>query len=140
MHDRSYTFVTVVYEKEYEFLALQARSMRKYCPRALVFAIIVIDNGRKPLRPSLRDRLLAEYGDLAERVRFVRATEISANLVRSGWWNQQVLKLLVARLVQSERYVILDAKNHLVFDLKADFLESKDGRAAIEYQDWNNRV
>ena len=35
---------------------------------------------------------------------------------------EQVLKIMIARIVKSERYVVLDAKNHLVFPLTINFL------------------
>ena len=40
---------------------------------------------------------------------------------------QQALKLLVARKVDTPRYILLDAKNHLVRPLTRDFVETPDG-------------
>jgi hypothetical protein len=49
----------------------------------------------------------------------------------TGWRSQQVLKLCVAALVESDAYVVLDAKNHFVAPMSADFFRAPDGRARV---------
>jgi hypothetical protein len=133
--DRKYTFVTVVFEDDYPLLSLQARSMGRYCPSCLIDSIIIIDNSNRALSLRWKSRLLIGYGRLANFVKFVNACEIarippsSSGLI--GWWSQQVLKLMVSRIIDSSRYIVLDAKSHLVYTLQRDFLESSDGRACI---------
>ena len=113
-------------------LLLQARSMRLYCPADLAQAIIIIDNSDAGMLAKRRSKaLLAEYGALSDRVRFVRARDIASVPPTDGWYKQQVLKLMVSSLVESERYVIFYAKSHFVFHLKREFLEAPDGRACV---------
>jgi hypothetical protein len=50
-----------------------------------------------------------------------------------GWVTQQILKVMIARNVKSERYVVLDSKNHFVFPLTRDFLEDKNDRASMMF-------
>jgi hypothetical protein len=129
-----YTFVTVVFEDDYPLLNLQARSMYKYCPKEIVDSVIIIDNSERALPPYCKKRVLAAYGDLATVVKFVSARDISELPQPDsayGWRTQQVLKLLVSRQILTSRYIILDAKNHLVYPLRRNFLESPDGRARI---------
>src|SRR5262245_65860 len=127
-----YTFATVVFERECALLALQARSLRIYCPRDLIAAIIVIDNSERGLPDATCRELLAEYGDLAGIVRFVPATSVASTERAKGWQSQQLLKLLVANIVETERYVVLDAKNHLVTPLGRQHFEASDGRASVQ--------
>jgi hypothetical protein len=121
-----FTFVTVVFEAEYDLLSLQARSMRLYCPLEIVQGILVIDNSRTPISLNRQDRIRREYGHLSHFVQFVRYKQLAK--MPDGWWTQQVAKLLVSRIVQSKKYVVLDAKTHLIGELSREFFESPDGR------------
>ena len=57
-----------------------------------------------------------------------------------GYTAQQILKLMVATHVQTERYVVLDAKNHFVFSLTPEFLEAPDGRARIHVHGYKGHL
>ncbi|MFP7760249.1 DUF6492 family protein [Marisediminicola sp. LYQ85] len=116
---RTLSLVTVVFEAEYPLLELQARSMAAFLSRETVREIVVIDNSWKPMSDRTRRRILRAYGPHTDRVRFVGHREIAAVPPSIGWMRQQILKLEVARLVSSDAYVVLDAKNHLV--AHADF-------------------
>ena len=102
--------------------------MRLYLPPAMVDEIVVIENFGAGRHVAWRDRLSLEYGHLAGRVRFRASETMIPTPPASGWWTQQVLKILVHQVVTSDRYVVLDAKNHLVRPLHPDFLEAADGR------------
>jgi hypothetical protein len=125
---RRYSFVTVRFEGDAGLLDLQARSMRQYCPRDLVDEIIIVDNSCQG-STRWQGGLLRQYGDLADRVQFIPAAVIAAiPKEANGWFSQQVLKIKVAEIVRSDRYVLLDAKNHLVSPLGREFLESSTGQ------------
>jgi hypothetical protein len=125
------TFVSVVFEAEYLLLQLQARSMSRYLRPELVGDIFVIDNSARVMPEAVRSRLLENYGVLSEIVQVLRPDEICEVPGTIGWRSQQVLKLAVARLVRTERYVVLDAKNHLVRPLERSLFEAPDGRARV---------
>jgi hypothetical protein len=40
---------------------------------------------------------------------------------------------MIARIVKTKRYVMLDAKNHFVFLLTRNFLEAQNGRASMMF-------
>lgn len=124
MSGRKYTFVTVAHELDWSILRLQARSMCLYLPQDLLAEIIVIDNSSAGSPAEFRDALSHEYGNLISKVRFLAAREIAAIPKTSGWFSQQILKLMVSNEVSTDRYVVLDAKNHLVFPLQRNFFES----------------
>jgi Family of unknown function (DUF6492) len=133
MNRRRYTFVTVGYPEETGLLRLHARSMRLYCPADLIDQIIIVDNSHPVASNRWRVDLLQQYGNLAKLVRFLPASQLAdmSSSGATGWWTQQVLKLKVAEVVRSERYVVLDAKNHLVKQLEGSFLENADGVARL---------
>ena len=107
--------------------------MRLHCPPDLIDRIIVIDNSNTLLSPAKRDRILEQYGTLKQFVDFLAPKDIAQIPKTSGWWSQQVLKLAVSDIVSSERYVVLDAKNHLVSALGRDFLEAPSGQARVNF-------
>jgi hypothetical protein len=137
---RKYSFVTVVYEVDFDLLALQARSMQRYCPEKMIDSIVVIDNSLHPLPRDKKLRLITEYGRFAKFVRILRAEEIARIPETNGWTAQQILKLMVATHVQTERYVVLDAKNHFVFNLTPEFLEAPDGRVRIDVHSYKGHL
>jgi hypothetical protein len=136
MNAQKYTFITVVFEAEYDLLALQGRSMQLYCPLELIDSIVVIDNSRSPISPDNKGRIIDAYGSLANFVRFLTARDVAQLPEAKGWLTQQILKLMAAKFIQTERYVILDAKNHLVCQLGREFLEAPDGRARTKMGDY----
>ncbi len=131
-----YSFVTIAHADDEWLLRLQARSMRLYLPPALVGEIVVVENFGAGRHVAWRDRLRAEYGDLADRMRFVPSELLGPMPPAPGWWTQQALKLLACRDVASPRYVVLDAKNHLVRPLRRGFLEAADGRMLARRYDY----
>jgi len=124
---QKYTFVTVAHEADWGVLALQARSMNLYLPADLAAEIIVVDNSSAGAPAEVRGALRRNYGDLISKVRFLSANEIAdIPETTNGWLSQQILKLMVCQEVSTNRFVLLDAKNHLVFPLQRSFLESGD--------------
>ena len=122
------TLVTVVFEPELPLLLLQARSMSRYLEPDFVAGILVIDNTARGIPPRLWSSILGEYGALAPVARLLRADDVAVVPRATGWNSQQVLKLAIARSIDTDRYITLDAKNHFIRPSgRADF-EAPDGR------------
>jgi hypothetical protein len=138
---RRYTFVTVVFSDDDGLMTLQARSLRRYLDASLVDRIIVIESPHRAHAYGRQDALRREYGALARRVRFVDVRRV-AGIPRyvSGWFAQQILKLLVARIIRTERYVVLDAKNHLVAPWQRGHLEAPSGRMRLRPMNYTENV
>lgn len=130
-----YTICIVAHETDYDALCFQAQSFSKYLSRLLVEQIIIIEN------PKLSDhrKLKQQYGRLKDLVQIIpgEALAPSEAFRWTGWWSQQILKLMVADIVKTERYVCLDAKNTLVFPLKRNFLE-KNGKPRSFHVDYTD--
>jgi len=127
--DGSLSAVTVVFEAEVPLLELQARSMARHVPVDVFDEILVIDNTRRGLPDRARRRLLAEFGDHADRIAFASRADLSPTAPdMTGWRTQQCLKLMAARRLTSGRYVVLDAKNHFIrTTTRRDFLDPATG-------------
>jgi hypothetical protein len=101
--NRPTTFVTVVFEGDELMLRLQARSIARYA-RALPGArIIVIENFRSPRTVGWREQQRALRRPCAERA-LHRCPRSGVNAKYDGWWKQQVLKLVIARHVETDTY------------------------------------
>lgn len=118
-------------------LGLQARSLDVHLSHDLVAEIVLIDNSSAGLPADYRNALRRNYGKLADQVRFLGAREV-ADIPdhTNGWFSQQVLKVMISEQISTDRYVVLDAKNHLVSPLQRSFLEAggKIRSALTNYQ------
>jgi hypothetical protein len=138
MSRSKYSFVTVVYEQEYDFLLLQARSIRIYCEPDIVESIIIIDNFKSALSPRQRERLRTEYGNFSVKVEFINARDIVCLPQMDGWWSQQILKLMISDKISCEKYLILDAKTHLIFPLKAELLHASNNLPFVNVYEYHS--
>ncbi len=122
--ESSLSAVTVVFEADIPLLELQARSMARHVPDGVFDEVLVLDNTRAGLSPRARRRIRAELGAHADRLAFVSRAAFHLEPTASGWRSQQSLKLLAARVLTADHYVVLDAKNHFIRATTAvDFLD-----------------
>lgn len=127
---RSWSVVTLFFEGDAGLMQLQARSFARFCHPSLFREIIVVDNRQDRSGDILR--LLDAFGPLRDRVRIIPTmgvVDIPDGV--HGWMAQQAIKLAAADLVTTDRFVVLDAKTHLVAPLLPSFLEAPDGRMRI---------
>ena len=126
--DRSLSAVTVVFEAEVPLLELQARSMARHVPDGVFDEILVIDNTRRGLSSRTQERIRTELGGHAARLAFATRSELGGDGSSSGWRVQQSLKLMAARRLAADHYVVLDAKNHFIAPTtRADFFDAATG-------------
>ncbi len=125
---RRYSFVTIGFGGDAGLLQLQARSMKLFCPADVVEEIVIVDNSSS-LSNSWQQKVVGQYGHLADAVKIVPADSIACIPADThGWFAQQILKIMVAKVIRSERYLIMDAKNHLIKGLTREYLETPAGR------------
>jgi hypothetical protein len=123
-----FDFVTVVYEAEHPLLHLQGRSFARYLDSATANRLVIIDNSRPRMRSRNTVALLREYGCAGSPVEVVTPKDLEITVDTWGDRGQQALKLAIADRIDTPRYVVLDAKNHLIAPLNGDWLEAPDGR------------
>lgn len=125
----SLTLVTVVFEPEIPLLALQARSLSRFVANGDFAKIIVIDNTARGMSIRATRNLLVAYGRWEAKVEILRPATIANLPPCRGWIGQQVLKLLVHEHVNSEFYLVLDAKNHWQRPTTQASFVNPDGRS-----------
>lgn len=132
------TFVSVVFEAEFPFAVLQARSFARYVGADMVEEILVIDNSSGGMPAAVRKDMLEAFGPLAARVDVLRPEDICRIPASIGWRSQQVLKLSVAARVRTELFVVLDAKNIFVAPPGDEFFRAADGRPRVTAYSYRN--
>ena len=110
-------FVTIIYNNKTELnlMKLQAISM-KYVDINLINNIYIIYND---IGDYNIDDILPFYPEnLRNKVTVVYNRDVhncfKNNILEFPWHKQQILKLLVANIVKSKYYLILDGKNHFI--------------------------
>jgi hypothetical protein len=136
----TYALVTVAHAADYTLLRLQASSLSRYMRLGSADEIWVIANQGLQGSAAWQDALRREYGLLADRVRFLDARDVATiPNATAGWLSQQILKLMVARVLTTDRYVVLDAKNHLVCPMSLDFFEVRGKlRSSCVNYEWHS--
>lgn len=132
------SLVSVVYEAEVPLQLLQARSVARFVPPGAVAGLVVLDNTRRGLPPGQRAELLDAYGEHGPALRVLRPADLGDLPGAVGWRHQQVLKLVVAEVLPTSRYVVLDAKNHFVGAWDAGAFVSPSGRMRARYQSYED--
>ncbi|MEH6453171.1 MAG: DUF6492 family protein [Psychromonas sp.] len=117
-------------------LEMQARSIARYLPIAMVEKIIVIDNTENGISRSFISRLKNNYSHFAESLEVVPATDVCVCAAERGWINQQLLKLAICKYIQSKKYVVLDAKNVFISDVISTFFLDGSERACVNSRDF----
>lgn len=130
-----YTVVTVAHTVDLPLLTLQARSLCRHLDRQFVKQIILIDNSVATTLPL--DQLLPCYGGLPVTVLLAsQVADLPPDL--GGWYTQQILKLLVSQHVGTQRYILLDAKNHFISACNQSVFEMPDGRIHTSPTDYTD--
>ena len=125
----SLSAVTVVFEAEVPLLELQARSVARHVQDGVFDEVMVIDNTREGCRRESRQRIRAELGSHADlhhvhhanrpprRCASGRGVALAADPQADGCGTPQ-----------TDRYVVLDAKNHFIArTTRADFFDASHG-------------
>ncbi|CAI9122431.1 DUF6492 family protein [Brytella acorum] len=136
------TFVTVVFSGEFANLLLQARSLSLYGNDAIKKWIIILNDEieiseKNKIFISLRDELIGAHFEVVWIDRR-EMTDYDFSEI-PGSRSQQIIKILVSNIIDDKLYVLLDAKNHAIRELKPDFFV-RDDRPIVhkqEYEDWN---
>ena len=111
---RRMDIVTVTCSKDISAVRLQAHSMARFMRSRCRHLIIIEDTAMD--EAAWRADIISNHGDndivVIDGDDLLRRT--LGDIDASGWVRQQLMKLLAARLVQSDRYLILDSKNFLI--------------------------
>lgn len=116
-------FVTIVFNNkiELELLKLQAISF-KFVELSCIGNIYIFYNDDNNTK-SVLDNIKSFYPiDIQSNVKIIYR-DSNYNNEDSNWTNQQIFKLLMSKFVESDYYIVLDAKNHFIRKIEiSDFV------------------
>lgn len=127
-----YSFVTVTYQDDYASLAMQAYTMSMFLTPQMVEEIIIVDNSIDDKFPL--EKYINYYRWLSDRVKVIAGNEFTRI---KGWYGQQIIKLKVANIVKTPRYIAFDGKNHLLSAVPTDFFETPGGKVKTFLMNYN---
>lgn len=123
--------VVIGFTGELRLLQLQARSIRLYANEATFNRIFIVvnDNDYLAFKAFFETEILPEYGPHADRVDLMDYRSVTGKpYKKTGWRSQQALKLMMARHVEADQYLILDSKNHFIRPVDQSCFMAPDGR------------
>lgn len=101
-------------------------------PRKHIGDIHILWTSTKKIKPYQSE--LDEVKNLvaANKTVYVHDFEWQVNhFPKSGWFAQQILKLKIASIIKSDFYVVMDSKNTVIRDFKADTIFSACNQAKV---------
>lgn len=124
----SMDLVCVTFEGDARLNVLQVLSVERLFDHSGIGTYFIILNGvdNKSLREFFSKELRGRVSpELEAKMVFREANDVLGGHEGIGRRNQQLLKLMIAREVTSETYLLLDAKNHFIrHSSRADFFHS----------------
>jgi len=108
--------VCIAYEGDARLMVLQMLSVDRLLAHTGLGKYVVILNGADngALETFIRGEIFTRIStELRDRVVFIDGRSI-LGAESAGWRDQQALKLLIAKHLTSDHYMLLDAKNHFI--------------------------
>jgi hypothetical protein len=133
-------FVTIVFNDaiEIQLLKLQAFSFQLVDP-TLIHRILIVFNDSKDLDSeftAIFEHVIPYYPpNIRNKVRLVFTKELDLDLPYSDWYTQQVVKIQVSKIVETEYYLVLDGKNHFIKNIQKSMFFNNRGKPYLYVND-----
>lgn len=125
-------FVTVVFDDEINLLFLQAHSISKYVDPLIINKIYIIYNDKNYsyFEQYFYKTIYDQYDLLKNCVVLLNYLQLfdTKTILNecSGWRMQQLIKLIVSKIVSVDYYLVLDSKNHFIRNLNLESFIKKN--------------
>jgi hypothetical protein len=134
-------FVTVVFNDvtEINLLKLQALSL-KFVDYKLINNIIIMFNDNKNLNQQFTKQF---YNDIIQyypenlkiKIKLIFLQVLDLDFINTDWFTQQLVKIQIAKIIQSKYYLMLDSKNHFIKHTTKKIFFDEDDRPYIYFND-----
>jgi hypothetical protein len=129
-------FVTVCFDDDLPQLKLQASSMSVFLKNFPVDTIwLCINSNQFEQCNQYIQQVMPYYGWLKSKVKIINGQQLDPT-GKDGYTNQMQLKILIAKLISTDWYCILDAKNFLTAEWTLDHIVV-DNKYISVYKDKN---
>jgi len=120
-------FVTILFNNDVEkdLLKIHAYSF-KYVDLDIINKIYVLFNddveNKLTFKKLFEEDIINYYPTEARnKINLVFLDDIGLDFKKSNWFTQQIVKIVVSKIIKSKYYVVIDAKNHFLENIKIDY-------------------
>lgn len=128
----------VYYEKEIDLLALLAKSIELYCDPNIIEKVYFINNSTYEIggESKFNELIMPLFEKFKENVQVINASKFGINHLNAAdsYIAQQALKLFFSEVTNKEYYLVLDAKNHFIKQVKYEHLFGASGKPRSHFQ------
>jgi hypothetical protein len=136
-------FVSIVFDNKIEInlLKLQLITFRNVDIDIINTLFIVFNDDKHKIDKWLGDILECCPVNLRGKIQIVFPTDLDSlpkgETYVSNWYSQQFTKLAMSKIIKTEYYVVLDAKNHFIKPITNETFFREDGKIKL-YQETHN--
>jgi len=133
-------FVTIIFNHDIEIqsLKLQAASF-EFVDKDLINNILVVFNDDI----NIKDKFIVEFEniikyypeDIKNKIKLLFLDDINLNFTYSNWFTQQLVKIEIAKQINTKYYIMLDAKNHFIKNITKDLFFSSNNKPYMYFND-----
>lgn len=130
-------FVTIVFDnqKEIDLLKIQLISFTYVDPNIINNIYVLFNDAKEKVENYIPQILNQCPADIIKNLKILYVEDLIGKKLEekypSDWWSQQAAKLLVSKIVTTEKYIVLDAKNHFITDITYETFFNDKNQAII---------
>jgi len=133
-------FVSIVFDDEIEIQLFKLQAFSFQVVEAnLVHRILVVFNGSNEQNDAFAEKFqhwIPYYPPyLRDKVKLVFMKDIDLYFTKSDWYSQQVVKIQISKMIETEYYVVLDTKNHFIKHINRDLFFANNGKPHLYLND-----
>jgi hypothetical protein len=120
-------FVTILFNNDVEkdLLKIHAYSL-KYIDIHIINKIYVLFNDniehKKTFKKLFEEDIINYYPcNLRDKINLLFLDDVGLDFKQSNWFTQQIVKIVVSKIIKSEYYVVIDTKNHFIENITIDY-------------------
>jgi hypothetical protein len=108
------TMILITYRNDFDLLKRFLDSVYDNFQTDQIHEIIIVLNDRYMYKQAF-DELITSKENPSVSIRRIWANELFPKLEHYNWYSQQLLKLLVSKVVETKHYIIHDCKDYYIF-------------------------
>jgi len=146
MYKNKLDFVIIIFNSKLEILLakLQSQSFIFVDPDIVNYIYFIfndIDTSDSVCQSKIISEILPYFPEsFKNQVKIRSSKDLGIDFKSSNWFNQQLSKIIVANIIETDHYVVLDGKNHFIKNVSLDYFFTKDGKVKYNLQSHDSNM